>query len=233
MKRLIIVEDEAIIADHLEILLEQLGYEVLGIVDTATDLFALLKEKTPELILLDIQISGDLDGVEIAHILNQKYRIPFVFISSNTDDKTLARVKHTEPNGFISKPFKVEQLRSVLKLIQTNVSSEPQTSEQSDSLFVKDGQGYARIAFTDIRYAKADDNYTQLFTSEKRFVLSSTLKEVEKKLVDHGFIRSHRSYLINLKKVTRVGNNFVLIDEDELPMSEKYKRSIMDRLNFF
>jgi len=232
MKRVIIVEDEALIADHLAMLLEQLGYDVQTIVDNADDLFAALENETPDIILLDIQIQGHLDGVDITHVLNSRYEIPFVFISSNTDDKTLQRVKHTQPAGFISKPFKPEQLRSVLKLVPDKPSVVKKDSLESH-FFVKDGLGHERVAYDDVLYAKADDNYTQLFTAKKRFVLSATLKKTEEQFSPHGFIRCHRSYLVNPDKIEQILGNSVVVAEVEIPVSESMRKNITDRLDLF
>ncbi len=230
MKRIVIVEDEALIADHLAMLLEGLDYEVLAIVDNAEDLFDALNQAQPDLVLLDIQIQGDLDGVDIAHVLNSKYQLPFVFISSNTDDKTLGRVKHADPAGFISKPFNPEQLRSVLKLVPGK-SKALQPESVDTHFFIKDGLGHVRVAYADVLYAKADDNYTHLHTSEKRYVLSATLKKTEEQFQGHGFIRCHRSYLVNLKKIERLGGNFVQIEGEEIPVSESLRKNIVDKLD--
>ncbi len=232
MKRIVIVEDEALIADHLALLLQDLGYEVIAIVDDANDLFESLSGTNVDLVLLDIQINGALDGVDISHILNSKYEIPFVFISSNTDDKTLDRVKHTNPAGFISKPFKVEQLRSVLALIPSGEKPTKEVALESH-FFVKDGLGHVRVAYEDVLYAKADDNYTHLYTSDKRYVLSATLKKTEEQLASYGFVRCHRSYLVNIKKIERLGGNFVQIGKDEIPVSESLRKNILERLDLF
>ncbi|XOV68474.1 MAG: LytR/AlgR family response regulator transcription factor [Fluviicola sp.] len=230
MKQIVIVEDEAVIADHLAMLLEDLHYEVLAIVDNAEDLFQTLEVSMPDLVLLDIQIQGALDGVDISHILNNKYQVPFVFISSNTDDRTLSRVKHVSPAGFISKPFKVEQLRSVLALIPPELPKRAEISLETH-FFIKDGLGHVRVAYEDLLYAKADDNYTHLHTSDKRYVLSTTLKKTEEQLAPHGFIRCHRSFLVNLKKIERLGGNFVVIGKEEIPVSESMRKGIVERLD--
>ena len=78
-KRILIVEDEALIADHIEQLLLSAEYEVPGIFDEADELFAFLEHQTVDLVLLDINLNGDLDGVDIAHELNNRYNIPFIY----------------------------------------------------------------------------------------------------------------------------------------------------------
>lgn len=116
MKKILIVEDEVIIAIDLKNKLTQLGYEVLDIVynsDEVTDKIVLLK---PDLILLDINILGTKNGIEVAEIINTNHKIPFVYVTSYTDQHTLEQVKKTAPAGYIVKPFTLEDIRVELEL---------------------------------------------------------------------------------------------------------------------
>ena len=229
--RLIIVEDEALIADHLAMLLEDLGHDIIGVYHDADELFEGLAQNKADLVLLDINLNAALDGVDIANQLNQVYHLPFVFISSNTDERTLKRVQHVNPSGFISKPFKVEQLKTTLHLALSEQKTQHSTAE-SDHFFIKDQHQHVRIDHDDVLYAKADDNYVQLLTRQKRYVLTMTLKQLEEKLPSSKFMRCHRSFLVHLAKIDRLGPNFLLIGEKEIPMSDSYKKVITDQLSF-
>ena len=116
MKKVLIVEDEVIIAIDLKNKLEKLGYKVLDIVydsDKLTDRIQTLK---PELILLDINIKGSRNGIEMASIINKEFKIPFIYVTSYTDQQTLSEVKETEPIGYVVKPFTLEDLRVEIDL---------------------------------------------------------------------------------------------------------------------
>lgn len=91
------------IATDLEMTLKKLGYQVVGIASNATDALQFLKEKTIDLVLLDINLEGDIDGVMLAQNINQNFHIPFVYLSSNTDALTINRIKRTQPFRFYSK----------------------------------------------------------------------------------------------------------------------------------
>jgi DNA-binding LytR/AlgR family response regulator len=231
-KSIVIVEDEALIADHLAILLTELGHEVLGIADDAESLIALIESSKPSLILLDINLSSHLDGIDLAHLITAKYQIPFIFITSNSDAKTLERVKLTNASGYITKPFSKDQLNSSIALLPADKSKTTDSSEQ-DAFFIKENHTLIRINYQDVIYAEANDNYTQLYTDTGRHLLSQTLKLVEQKLKGHGFVRSHRSYLINIKRVTKVAPRSLFIGEHEIPISESSRASLLEQLNLF
>jgi len=127
MKRIIIVEDEVLIAQEISGTLEMLGYQVVAHVmngDEALDVFA---QTQADLVLLDINIKGTLNGIDLANILRDKYQIPFVFLTSFSDHYTLNQVKETMPYGYIVKPFNEDDLRSNIELAIFKFQSENHT----------------------------------------------------------------------------------------------------------
>ena len=115
-KRVLIVEDEGIIAAEIESTLEMLGYTVCGKAmngDKALDLF---RNSNPDIALLDINIKGSMTGIDLAKIIRAKYNFPFVFLTSYSDLNTLEQVQETLPYGYIVKPFSDKDLRSNLEL---------------------------------------------------------------------------------------------------------------------
>jgi two-component system, response regulator PdtaR len=114
--RILIVEDEPIIAADIESSLLRQDYEVAGIAYSSTQALDMLVNRYPDLVLLDIAIKGDKDGIDIAHIIKEKYRIPFIYLTSFSDRVTLERAKPTMPFGYIVKPFKDKDLLSTIEI---------------------------------------------------------------------------------------------------------------------
>lgn len=114
--RIMIVEDEGIIAQDIKSCLESLGYIVSGIAFTGREAIAKLESDRPDLILMDIVLKGDIDGIETAFEIKNKYNIPIVYLTAYEDDKTLNRAKQTEPLGYILKPFEERYLRSSIEM---------------------------------------------------------------------------------------------------------------------
>lgn len=112
----LIVEDEPIIASDIEFTLKKDDYTIVGIAHSSTKAIDLLHRTSPDIVLLDIAIQGDKDGIEIAHLINEKYKVPFVYITSFSDRETLERAKSTLPYGYIVKPFKDRDIISAIEM---------------------------------------------------------------------------------------------------------------------
>ena len=234
-KRILIVEDEALIADHIEQLLLSAEYDVPGIFDEADELFAFLEHQTVDLVLLDINLNGDLDGVDIAHELNNRYNIPFIYLTSNADSRTASRVKMTRPEGFISKPYTPESLLTNIDITLYKLGGTQTTPSEDTSkayLFVKDKGTLIKVRYSEISHVQAMDNYAIIYTEGgKRHVLPHTLKKIEDQLPTNLFVRCHRSYLVNIEKITRILPKDLQIGEVEIPLSESHRSSILERFN--
>lgn len=103
--RILIVEDEALIAAELEARLVDLGYDVVGVAGHADQALALLETAEPDLALMDIRLRGTVDGVELARLVRERYALPTLFLTAHSDAGTLARAKEVEPLGYLLKPF--------------------------------------------------------------------------------------------------------------------------------
>jgi len=113
---ILIVEDESIVAMGLERDLNKLGYCVADIVSTGEDAIEKAGELNPDLILMDIRLDGEIDGIQAADIIQEKYMIPIVYVTAYADDDTLQRAKITTPFGYIIKPFQERELHSAIEI---------------------------------------------------------------------------------------------------------------------
>lgn len=240
--KIFIVEDEPIIADYLEQCLLDNGFEVVGIADSFNQAKNLLMECLPDLLLIDINLGTGPDGVDLAHFVNQQINKPFLFITANTDAQTLERVKLTNPAGFVMKPFRKEDLGTQIELawhafqVRTTHSKIDFTNSvlANTHFFIKDKQKLVKLAYSDIIYAEACDNYSILYTKESKFIISYSLKHVEAKLPAKEFLRVHRSYMINLDQISQINpKSLVLIDGKEIPVSDAHRSELLKRVNLF
>jgi len=237
-----IVEDEPLIAEDIAANVEDLGYHVSGIADNALDAMADLAADPPDIVLLDINLEGDIDGVALAWKISEKLKIPFIFITSHADKGTIERVKATNPAGFIVKPFDERDLRSNIEIalyryansIIVSEDDHPESAKAefviANSIFVKDKGKLVKVSFDSILYAEAYDNYTNLFTDTKKYLVSATLKSVEEKLNSSEFLRVHRSYLINVNKVSSLEEGYVHVEQNAIPVGKTHKDELMARI---
>ena len=105
IEKILIVEDEFIVAHDLQMILQRAGYQVVGIADSVKNAQTLLEKHQVDLVLLDIYLKGRLTGIDLAHDL-MKSEIPFIYISANSNEKVLEAAKSTCPYGFIVKPYR-------------------------------------------------------------------------------------------------------------------------------
>ncbi|MGE5340651.1 MAG: response regulator [Candidatus Omnitrophota bacterium] len=114
--KILIVEDELIVAKNIESQLQRLGYEVPGSASSGLEAIALAERYRPKLILMDIKLSGEMDGITAADIIRRRFRIPVVYLTAYADHETLQRAKSTEPFGYILKPFELRNLHSTIEI---------------------------------------------------------------------------------------------------------------------
>jgi DNA-binding LytR/AlgR family response regulator len=235
--KVLVVEDEMIIGAKVSMYLTNLGYEVTGIIPRGEEVILHVRENTPDIILMDINLKGKLDGVETAILLQKQVDIPIIYLTANTDEATFARAKPTRPYAFISKPFKQLDLKHALELASERIlteKSEPQNQPEkfvlNDRIFVRHNDVMVKIIIEDILYLEADRNYCQVFTKNNTYLLVNTLKNMEDKLPAEQFQRIHRSFIVNLKHVDEVAQNHITVENKILPLSKELRKDLLDRL---
>src|SRR5688572_5313432 len=115
-QRILIVDAEIIIARDLEAKLAGFGYEVTAIASSGREAIALAEQTEPDLVLMDLVLTGDMDGIAAAAEIRQRWPIPIIFLTAYTDEATLQRAKLTEPFGYLVRPFVEWELRANIEL---------------------------------------------------------------------------------------------------------------------
>ncbi len=116
MAKILIVEDDIVIAEDIRSKVKKLGHSPIGIVYKGESVTDKLVAQRPDLILLDIELQGQMSGIDVALHLNQKFKIPFVYITSYADRATIERVKSTNPLGYLVKPFSQDDIRVSIEM---------------------------------------------------------------------------------------------------------------------
>lgn len=236
--KIIVVEDEALIADNIADILENCGYEIPAVCGKAETALIEIEAKRPDLVLLDINLKGNLDGIDLAHEVNKRHKIPFIFLTSNSDEKTIERAKLTSPAGFIVKPFNKADLQSSIEIAiyknnqaSLNSDSTNKNTKNSTFFFVKEKQSLIKVEYGSILYAEACDNYTIIYTKSGKHIISQTLKNIEDRLEEYGFFRVHRTYLVNLNSIDRIDAKSLIINSNEIPISEANKVDLLKKVS--
>lgn len=242
---ILIVEDEMIIAAKLSLNLTQLGYEVSGIMPRGEDAILQCQDVRPDLILLDINLKGNLDGVETALVLQKlNIDIPIIYLTANADEATFERAKMTGPYAFISKPYKKIDLQRAIELVVNRISKNQKTNQKqsaplsntdathilSDRIFVRQKNRMVKIYIADILYIEAERSYCRIVTNDTEFLLSTPLKTLEAKLDPQYFFRQHRSFIVNMQKIDEVAETHIVISNKAIPIGKSYKEAFSKRI---
>jgi DNA-binding NarL/FixJ family response regulator len=127
--KVLIVEDEPVIAENISIYLDNNDFEVSAIAYDSDEAFTQLKTNTPDAAVLDINLESEQDGIDIAAYINKEIQIPFLFLTSYSDKHTLDKAKQVKPSGYIVKPFNEKTLLASLEIAISNFASEKNSSQ--------------------------------------------------------------------------------------------------------
>tara|TARA_R100000935_G_scaffold58895_1_gene99234 strand:+ start:23869 stop:24624 length:756 start_codon:yes stop_codon:yes gene_type:complete len=245
--RILIVEDNVIIADDMQSMLEEIGYEIVDNVIVYEQAVDVLKNKEVDLVLIDIILASDKTGIDLGKHIRENYNIPFIFVTSNSDRATVENAKTVKPNGYLVKPFEQQDLYTSIEIalsnftsVKNNGASESQEEEDDrlmsnkvlkDSIFVKKQHLYYRIQFGDIQFIKADNVYLEVNTVDKKFLVRSPLKDYLEKLPQQKFYRAHKSYIVNVDHIDAINSKDILINNTLIPISKEFKEFIISAMN--
>lgn len=229
---ILIVEDDISLAVDLEMIVEEMGYNVIGKPDNSEEALKIIEQEVPDLILMDIDIKGNLTGIQVAEKIRHA-DIPVLFVTSFNDQIHFDQAKKTNYIGYIVKPVNKFTLRSTIENTFRGIAKEEtEAFPIKDTLFFKKRGILYRIKIPSILYVSADDDYTITTTQEGEFISSLRLFEIQELLEPFDFIKVHRSHLVNLNKVHSIdtNRNILKIGEHEVPVSRTNKGLILEKI---
>lgn len=243
---ILIVEDESIVAKDIQQSLKKLGYEVLGVCATGEDAISKAEQLKPSLVLMDIMLKGEMSGIEAAEQIRQRLNIPIIFLTAYADSSTLSKAKITEPSGYIIKPFKEIDLQTNIEIALYKHEKQTETKRERDflyslveakstkeTIFVKSNMKLVKIYTKDIYFIEALKDYVTINTKNNRYVVHSTMKDLETKFPPAEFVRAHRSFIVRIDKISAIDHHFLVLDDiqKQIPVSATYRSELEKRLN--
>ena len=244
--RILLIEDEAILALDLSDLLQAEGYTVVGIADNGPQALALYQDQPVDLVLCDICIQGPWDGIETVMRLGNGQRVPVIYLSAFSDRDTRARALQTLPAAYLLKPVTLDSLRVAIELalyaLSTPVTpataaaprpadgvaplgSEP-VLRLGATVFIRHNYRFVRVQFADIVLLQADSNHTLLVTATQKYALRLTLGHVLR-LASQLLVRVHRSYAVNIDRVHSFTDHELSLADQAVPLSRQYREEFL------
>ncbi|MBT6515938.1 MAG: response regulator [Crocinitomicaceae bacterium] len=242
----LVVEDESIVSKDIQYSLKKLGYEVVGSSATGAKAIELALDLKPNVVLMDIMLKGDINGIEASAEIKKSLNIPIIFLTAYADENTLEKAKITEPYAYILKPFKEIDLHTSIEMALYKHGKEMEVIKERDFLynivenkesnefiFVKSNSKLIKLYNKDIYFVEALKDYVVINTLNSRYTIHSTMKEIEKKLPDNQFVRVHRSFIIRTDKIAQIEQPNIILENDKriIPVGGSYKETLVKKLN--
>ena len=250
--KILIVEDEMLIARDLEALLTDWGFNVVGIADASEEAYSLYLLHEPDLMLVDIQLYGGMDGIDLAQQCNAVRRVPFIYLTGQADHATIERAKASNPAAYLFKPFDEKQLLVSIELALTNFEKKttPQyvnnSNEELDNsvkltadsilrsgenIYIRHQVRFVKFGIDELMYLEADRNHTFLVTKKQKFIIRLPLTTVIEKLNDLTVVRVHRSFAINVMNVDEFSDTEIIIAGKSISLTPSYRDDFLKRFS--
>ncbi|TLV02184.1 response regulator [Dyadobacter luticola] len=251
--QILIVEDEAVLGMYVSDLLEAQGYDVVEVADNGREALAIYQQNRVDLLLCDIHIKGDWDGVETARQIIAFKPVPVIYLTAFSDKDTVERAKQTHPAAYLTKPVRPDNLNIAVDLAIHNFvlsripaapvsEKKPETADKDagreaillidDQVFIKHNYQFVRISLDDILLLEADNTHTHIITKSQKYTLRLTMGNTQQRLSYPSLVRVHRSFVVNFKKVTGFNDRELFIDQVAIPLGAQYKEDFMGQFKF-
>lgn len=232
MKKILIVEDEVELANNISEILSNLDYKVAAVVDNAKSALEFLEENEVDLVLMDILIHGDLDGIDLAYKIREKYNLPIVFSTAYSGTEYLKRISSDIHEGYLLKPFTLDSLKTAVFFgLKRHEEKSGKEKKSKGSLKFMDKGYLVPVPFSEIAYLKADGLYTKVYTKAKSYLVRDILKSFEEKLPQDQFLRVHKSFLVNISFIISFNAKKVNLGDSSIPIRRGLYKELMEKLN--
>lgn len=224
--RILIVEDEVLIADLLHRYLLAFGHEVVGKAASYQEAIELYQSEQPDLVLLDIRLQGEKTGVDVAcFIQEQDHQVPYIYLSSQLDRRSLDRARQTFPAGYLTKPIQKNSLYTTIEMALYRHDN--QRVQASSYYQFYDGRNHHKLDVRDILYLEVKHVYVELHLRSGRSVTQRiALRELLGTLPEGEFLQTHRSFAINVNANAELQGQQLHIDSHVIPVSRTYRKIV-------
>ncbi len=239
---ILIVEDEFMIAEDIAMRLEDMGYEVAEKIDNVEEAIAWLDENKVDIMLVDVNLRGTKTGIDLGRVVNERFHIPFVFLTSLANHEVVEMASQVNPAAYLLKPFNDRQVKVSVDMALRNFYGEnrKECDDYNEStnanqeyvlkmpgcLFLRKSTSYHKVNFNDILWLEAESNYTTIHTKTEKYTYSVVLKNFEEKLPSKEFMRVHRSFIVNLSNVTGFEGNTLFMDNQKIPVTRSAQEKV-------
>ncbi len=224
----LIVDDDELSRNVLEDLISETdNLTLVKSCESAVDAYQILQEDPVDVIFLDIEMPK-MDGMELMKSLSPRPQI--IMITSHTE--YAAESYEYDITDFIQKPLTHARFLKAIAKAQKRANTEQATvTSEGDFIFIKADARLVKIKLNEIQYIEALGNYMKIFTTQGRYTILSTMKEIAERLSGVDFVRVHRSYVVRLDQIESIEDHYIKIGNKHISIGKAYKDELSKRLN--
>lgn len=226
-----IVEDMAITRAALEDKLVANNFRIAGSSATAEKAWSDLQHiEMPDLLLLDIHLAGEKDGIWLAGKVREFKNIPIVYLTAFGDNQTLDLISNTKPDGYLMKPYNGPTLLTTINIAIEHFKNSRNVPD-SDIIFIRDSSLRVRLDPKEIIYILSDGNYLHIHLKDKRHVIRHKMSDFALELPENLIVRVHQRYMVNINCIEQVGSDHIQINNGfEIRIAGEYKKQLWEKL---
>ncbi len=233
--KILIIEDQLLIAEDIAMQLEDLGYEIIGLATNRKETFDILNRGWPDLIIADVMLE-DENGIDIISEVLKHQKLPVIYLTGNSESSTVKKAMNTQPAAYMVKPFKASEFSINIDLAINNFQKQQEFDKGktksklvTDAIFIPDQHNFIRIKKQDIYMVEADGSYIKIYTKDKKHQLSSNLKNFELQLNDPTFLRISRKYLINTAHAEKINGNTIYLGPYQAVITKVVRQEMLQK----
>lgn len=220
----LIVDDDEMSRATIEHYVKQTEFlNLVGVCSNAIEASNVLKKEPVEVLFLDVEMP-EMSGLEL---LDSMSNGPKVILITSKEEYAVQAFEYSVTD-YLLKPIDYVRFLKAVNKIKT-VSSDIVTSDENE-IFVKSDLKFVKINFDEIQFVEAMADYVVINLATNRHIIHSTMKAIEKKLSEKQFVRVHRSYIVNMKRINAVENSSIVMGEKRVPIGASYKNEFMNKL---
>jgi len=224
-----IVEDEGITSEVIRLSLQKLKYKIATPAFTYNQAVQMFETEKPDLVILDIKLEEEKDGIDLAILLKEKYKTPFIFLTANSDSTTLERAKKVRPLAFLVKPFSQVDLHATIEIAFNNYRSTLiENNEKNNFVLMKVGRSFEKVNTNEILFLENDNHYFNIhFSNSESITVRASSTEMMDMLPQNNFIQISRTYIVNTDKIIKMDSSSVFIGQNKLEYKATLKEEIL------
>jgi len=232
MIRILAIDDDPVFAESIRQVVEELDYVLIDIVSEVTEFKRLVKATVPELLLIDIDLGQEINGIQLAEELLDEVNTPIIFITSHLDLDTTRKAIELFPAAYITKPINGASLLSAISLAKEPRNIVQEKTTDKAGVFLKVGNMLKKFQEDEIAFVEVVDRSCFVHASDGKYELNIRLKDLLKQLPD-SFIQIHRSFIVNWNLITEVDSQVtsVGVEGSKLPVGRSYKGQLLSIMN--